>query len=309
MELHRFESFEEFQDAVVNADLAVRLLGPHDGKWRIGHLDVDGITVQQGIEAVPNLCEASGCPSHLMFLISEGRQSPTWLNGVPFAHDTLGVLAPSRGFVFRAAGPNAWISIAVPISFPMFLADDEAGRILRHWCRATRMLSAPPAAIQNLRNAALLATRPGTSPVAGRALIEAALLALIKSRACPPRPAAGRPRISPHELCDSALQRFRDLDVMAQRSDQWKNMPIGSRSLNSFFQHCFGLGPVQYLHLRRLHHIRAALRDMREPSATIADVFEWGGYPYSAYALSRYRAIFGEPPSETRARSPVMQGT
>ncbi|CAB3868708.1 hypothetical protein LMG2828_02865 [Achromobacter piechaudii] len=99
MELHRFESFEEFQDAVVNADLAVRLLGPHDGKWRIGHLDVDGITVQQGIEAVPNLCEASGCPSHLMFLISEGRQSPTWLNGVPFAHDTLGVL-PRHGVLF-----------------------------------------------------------------------------------------------------------------------------------------------------------------------------------------------------------------
>lgn len=309
MELHRFESFEEFQDAVVNADLAVRLLGPHDGKWRIGHLDVDGITVQQGIEAVPNLCEASGCPSHLMFLISEGRQSPTWLNGVPFARDTLGVIAPSRGFVFRAAGPNAWIAIAVPISFPMFLADDEAGRILRHWCRATRMLSAPPAAIQNLRNAALLASDPGMSPAAGRALIEAALLALISARADPAKPTVGRPRISPHALCDSALQLFRDFDAMAQRPGQWEALPVGPRALNSFFHHCFGLGPVQYLHLRRLHQIRTALRDTRAPSATIADVFEWGGYPYSAYALSRYRAIFGEPPSETRANAPAMQET
>ncbi|MNK18412.1 Helix-turn-helix domain protein [compost metagenome] len=309
MELQRFESFEEFQNAVVNADLSVRLLGPHDGKWQLGNLDVDGITVQRGIETVPNLCEAAGWPSHLMFLISEGRPGPTWLNGVPFARDKIGIIAPGRGFVFRAVGPNTWITIAVPTSFPLFLADDMAGQVLRRWCRATAMQTAPPRAIEGLRNAALIATDPRTPPAIGRTLIEHALLALLGSREWRPRRVVGRPRASPHELTDTMLKRFRAWDAAAQQSYQLDCPQVGARSLNSFFHHCFGLGPMQYLHLRQLHAIRAALLDSRESAATIADLFERGGYPYSTYALARYRALFGEPPSETRAMGPLVQGS
>jgi len=303
MKLHHFDSFDEFESAVVDVDLKVRLLGPHDGKWQIGHVDIDGITIQQGVEAVPNLCEASGWPTHLMLLISEGHPSPTWLNGVPFARDTLGILAPRQGFVFRAAGPNSWVTIALPLSLPLFQADNEVGDVLRHWCQSTRTVVCAPGAIESLRCAALAAADASTSRASGRALIEAAVIDLIVSRRQKTK-AMGRPGVSPHGLCDATLDLFRSVDDRFVRGvDQLDSLPVGARSLNNFFHQCFGQSPKQYLQLRRLHAIHTVLKDLGNHAVSITDIFEQQGYSYSTYALARYRAVFGETPSNTRVRA------
>lgn len=305
--LHHFDSFEEFESAVIDVDLRVRLLGPHDGKWQIGHVDIDGITVQQGVEVVPNLCEASGWPTHLMLLISTGHPCPTWLNGVSFAPDTLGVLAPRQGFVFRAAGPNTWVTIALPLASSLFHADNEIGEVLRRWCQSTSMVAFAPGALQSLQYAALVAADARTPGVAGRALIEAALTELIASHRKQTK-AIGRPSVSPHNLCDATLSLFRSIDNgRAIDAEQFDGLPIGARSLNSFFNHCFGQGPAQYLQLRRLHAIRAVLQDLGNHATSIADIFERQGYSYSTYALARYRAVFGETPSSTRVRAFVCK--
>lgn len=303
MELHCFDSFGEFESAVVDVDLAVRLLGPRDGKWRIGNAHIDGITVQQGVELVPNLCEASGWPTHLLLLISGGHPSPTWLNGVPFSPDTVGVLAPRQGFVFRAAGPNAWVSIALPLSSPLFHADDEAGHVLRQWCQSTKMVPVAPSAIQALRRVALAAVGARVPRATGRAAIETAIIGLVASRREQAK-AIGRPSVSPHGLCDATLGLFRSIDDGGvPGSGRFDSLPIGARSLNSFFHHCFGQGPAQYLQLRRLHAIHAVLKDLGSHAVSITDIFERHEYSYSTYALARYRAVFGETPSNTRARA------
>lgn len=294
MELLRFESFGEFESAVIDVDLKVRLLGPRDGRWLLGHADVDGITVQRGQESVPNLCEASGWPTHLMLLLSAGRPVPTWLNGVPFSAGKVGVLAPGQGFVFRAAGPNEWMTIALPLASRLFETDDETGRILRGWSQSARMVEAAPGAIGQLRRAALLASDSRIPRAIGRALIENAVASLVQSR----RPLAanpGRPGVSPHAMCDTTLRLLEGMDL-----DRLADMPISPRAQRSFFKKCFGLGPAQYLHLLRLHAIHEALQDLPDSLASIAETFDRHGYAYSSYALARYCAIFGELPSATR---------
>lgn len=300
MELHRFESFGEFEDAVVDVDLKVRLLGPRDGRWRLGHADVDGITIQCGVEAVPNLCEAAGWPTHLMFLLSPGRPGPTWLNGVPFDEGRVGILAPRRGFVFRAAGPNEWTTIALPLASWLLHTDNEIGATLRSWCKTTRMVDAAPAAIHALQRAARAAVELGASPTLGREGIEDAIVGLVHSRSA--RPAIGRPGASPHALCDSTLGLLGLMDRGHPAAGSLDGLPVGARSLRSFFHNCFGQGPAQYLHLRRLHAIHQALRDSDGDADSIAETFERHGYAYSSYALARYCAIFGELPSATRER-------
>lgn len=294
MELRRFESFGEFENAVVDVDLKVRLLGPRDGRWRLGHADVDGINVQRGLESVPNLCEASGWPTHLMLLLSAGRPVPTWLNGVPFGEGKVGVLAPGQGFVFRAAGPNQWMTVALPLASRLFETDDETGQILRGWSQSTRMVEAAPGAIEQLQHAALLASDARTPRANGSALIENAIAALVLS--CRRQTSSlGRPGASPHAMCDTTLSLLNMMDL-----DRLADMSISPRSQRSFFKKCFGLGPVQYLHLRRLHAIHETLQDARESPVSIAETFERHGYAYSSYALARYCAIFGERPSTTR---------
>ncbi|WP_313378059.1 helix-turn-helix transcriptional regulator [Achromobacter insolitus] len=295
MELRHFGSFGEFENAVIDVDLKVRLLGPRDGRWRLGHSDVGGITVQRGMESVPNLCEASGWSTHLMFLLSAGRPVPTWLNGVPFGECKVGVLAPGKGFVFRAAGPNEWMTIALPLASRLFLADDETGETLRGWAQCTRMVEASPDAIEHLQRAALLASDALMPRATGSALIENAVVALVQSRR---RQAAnlGRPGFSPHAMCDTTLSLLGEMEL-----DRLAGMPISARSQRSFFKKCFGLGPAQYLHLRQLHAIHEALQDKRRSLGSIAETFDRHGYAYSSYALARYYSIFGELPSATRA--------
>ncbi|WP_454695126.1 helix-turn-helix domain-containing protein [Achromobacter aegrifaciens] len=305
MELLRFGSFGEYEAAVVDVDLKVRLLGPQDGGWRLGHADVGGITVQRGIEVVPNLCEAAVATTHLMFLISDAGPASAWLNGVALGRDKLGALAPGRGFVFRADGPNSWVTIAVPLSSPMFQADDEVGCVLRHWTQATTVLNAMPSRIEALRTAALRGADSRMPREAGRRLIERAIAAMVYSRRPQPM-AGGRPAVSWHELCNATLNRFRLKDKDKRNVIRFDGLEVGDRSLRTFFQHCFGLSPMQYLHLRQLHAIYAALTSASAGEWSISDIFERQGYPYTNYALTQYRALFGETPSVTRRRYIVV---
>lgn len=301
MELFQFGSFGEYEAAVVDVDLKVRLLGPQDGGWRLGRADVGGITVQRGIEVVPNLCEAAVAASHFMFLISDAGPASAWLNGVALGPDKLAVLAPGRGFVFRADGPNSWVTIAIPLASPMLQADDEVGEVLRYWSRATSVLTANPAHIAALQRTALCAADSKMPGEAGRALIEKAIATMVFSRR--PRPApGGRPGASLHELCNATLTLFRAMDGDGRNSAGYDGLSVGDRSLRTFFRHCFGLSPTQYLHLRQLHAVYAALASAAAGEWSIADIFERQGYPYSNYALTRYRALFGETPSATRRR-------
>ncbi|OZI38739.1 hypothetical protein CEK29_19730 [Bordetella genomosp. 5] len=301
MDLHRFESFEEFEAAVVDVDLKVRLLGPADGLWHIGHADVEGITVQVGAEAVANLCEASGSPTHLIFLISDGYPVPTWLNGEEFGPGKLGILAPNKEFVFRAAGPNGWVTIAVPLSSRLFSSADDVGHVLQRWCRSTDIVPCCPSAIQTLRVAALFgASREPLERALGRARIEAAIAGLVATRR--PRPlTVGRPQVSPHELSAAAVQMFRAYDRgLSPREYRLVDLALRERARNDFFQRCFGLTPARYLKLRRLHAVHDALRASSNARNSVAELFEAEGYAYSAHSLARYRAIFGESPSDTR---------
>lgn len=301
MDLHRFDSFDEFEAAVVDVDLKVRLLGPADGLWHIGHADVDGITVQAGVEAVANLCEASGWPTHLMFLISAGHPTPTWLNGEAFGPGRLGILAPNKEFVFRAIGPNEWVTVAIPLSSRLFSSEDDMGLVLRRWCRSTDIVPCCPAAIRALRDAAMMAVAmaPHERPL-GRARIEAAIAGLVATRR-PRLPLLGRPQVSPHDLTATAIQMFRAYDrALTAREYRLRELAVRERARNDFFQRCFGLTPSRYLNLRRLHAVHDALRASSNEKSSVAALFEAEGYTYSAHSLARYRAIFGESPSDTR---------
>lgn len=162
------------------------------------------------------------------------------------------------------------------------------------WVQRTRMVEATPDAIEQLRRVALLASDALIPGATGSALIENAIGALVQSRR---RHAVnlGRPGFSPHALCDTTLSLLGEMGL-----DRLAAMPISARSQRSFFKKCFGLGPVQYLHLRQLHDIHKALQDKRGSLGSIAETFDRHGYAYSSYTLARYYAIFGELPSATR---------
>lgn len=74
------------------------------------------------------------------------------------------------------------------------------------------------------------------------------------------------------------------------------------RSLARAFQQSCGTSPMQYVQKSRLERIRAELGRLASGDKTIAEIaFDWG-YRHLGEFNRKYRAAFGETPSETRQR-------
>ncbi len=79
---------------------------------------------------------------------------------------------------------------------------------------------------------------------------------------------------------------------------------VAERTLRRAFQRCYGLSPVEYLRLRRLHHARILLMVGCPDQTTVTKIaFEVGFWDLGRFA-GAYRELFGELPSET-LRKPV----
>lgn len=74
---------------------------------------------------------------------------------------------------------------------------------------------------------------------------------------------------------------------------------VNDRALRRLFKDFFGVGPVAYSRLLRLHAVRSQLKRARGTGASVADVAQrWGFNRLGAFA-SIYHTQFGELPSET----------
>ena len=74
---------------------------------------------------------------------------------------------------------------------------------------------------------------------------------------------------------------------------------VAERTLRTAFNQHFGVGPARYLQLRRLHSIYRALRESEPDETSVAQVFVHHGEWEFGRVAGRYRALFGELPSET----------
>jgi len=89
--------------------------------------------------------------------------------------------------------------------------------------------------------------------------------------------------------------------------DVCEAMQVSDRALRRAFQESFGMGPLAYFRVMRLHAVRAELRRQRDWHGSVADIAQhWNFGRLGAFAQA-YRDHFGELPSVTlgvRGRSP-----
>ena len=74
---------------------------------------------------------------------------------------------------------------------------------------------------------------------------------------------------------------------------------VGERTLRYIFQERYGMSPVQYLKLRRLHQVRRALRRADPDLNTVQSVANRCGIWHLGRFAHEYRALFHEAPLET----------
>jgi AraC-like DNA-binding protein len=75
------------------------------------------------------------------------------------------------------------------------------------------------------------------------------------------------------------------------------------------FHRFFGVGPTQYLKLRRLNNVHCALQAHDCRQTTVTEVLTtWGVSELGRFA-GAYKALFGESPSETLRKKTGAQGS
>src|SRR2546425_10106416 len=84
---------------------------------------------------------------------------------------------------------------------------------------------------------------------------------------------------------------------------------VGERTLRTVFQETYGMSPVQYLKLRRLHQVKRALRRADSDLNTVQSVANRFGIWHLGRFAVEYRALFGESPLETLKKSGRQEST
>ncbi|MFO1036257.1 MAG: helix-turn-helix domain-containing protein [Geminicoccaceae bacterium] len=73
------------------------------------------------------------------------------------------------------------------------------------------------------------------------------------------------------------------------------------RTLQLAFREYFGLPPIAYLRVRRLHHVRRQLLELGARTSVTATATDWGFDHLGEFSVA-YRRLFGETPSQTLRR-------
>jgi AraC-like DNA-binding protein len=107
------------------------------------------------------------------------------------------------------------------------------------------------------------------------------------------------------------VERFRQyLDAHPRKALCLKeicaDLNVAERTLREACKHQLGMGPIRYLTMRRMQLVRLALLSADFAKTTITRVATDHGFWELGHFSVAYRARFGETPSATLQRPPVM---
>ncbi|VVN33143.1 HTH-type transcriptional activator RhaR [Pseudomonas fluorescens] len=97
------------------------------------------------------------------------------------------------------------------------------------------------------------------------------------------------------------LQRYDEQPI--RLSELCRHAKISERTLRSIFKELFGVGPNRYLHIRRLHLVRAALSIANPNTESVSQIALRFGFSDSGRMAADYHRLFGEYPSTTLMRT------
>jgi len=119
------------------------------------------------------------------------------------------------------------------------------------------------------------------------------------------RPSRGRPSLDRRAL-SRAMAKIDASDGRSLRvSELSMDAGVSQRTMRSAFQSTLGMSPSQYIRMRRLHLVRAALCCAISGRTTIASVGRQFGFRDLGRMAAEYHALFGEYPHQTLKRGGV----
>jgi AraC-like DNA-binding protein len=234
---------------------------------------------------------------------------PLTRNGVELRPNSISQLPPGQSYYQNTSGPCSHSAMSLPLEMFASLSVAIVGRELRSSTPASITLT--PAAmvqLQSLHTAAVLLAEKAPAviahPEAARGLEQALIESMINC-------------LSDGEIHEdktawrqhsTIMRRFhrvvgQHLEEPLYVAELCREIGVSERSLRLCCQEHLGMGPKKYLLLRRIHLFRQALRESTPDQTTVTEIATQHGFWEFGRLAGEYKALFGELPSATLARS------
>jgi AraC-like DNA-binding protein len=203
-------------------------------------------------------------------------------------------------------GPGRWGLVSLDADFfarygkvhySLVLAPSAVGRILRPTAATRQRLLQLHA-----RAGRVVETRPSiiVHPEAARSLendlIQALVDCLAQGQWLETSPARRRQAQVMERFENELITR---LHQNARVAEICATLRVSERTLRRCCRQFLGMGPTQYVGLRRLMLVRSTLLHADRRAVSVADVVRLHGFPPTSRFTAAYRTAFGETPSQT----------
>lgn len=296
---HLFNYYEAFTQAIGEAAMTMRLTALEEKRWTLESAGAGDLRLQQGYEGGGSIAEGVTVAEGWVFY---HQSHPGQTNAENFTPDSVFVAPPAKEFCLVCHPAHEWLTVFIPT--PLLFPSEDA---LEFASSAKPQLLKPPPQFTrqfvwlSQRFVEAVESQPEllNSPVAIQAfqneLLEAATTLFAKNQNPVNRHFdRWRNQIKlAEELTLVEPELSRSIATLAKESG------VAERTLRTAFNRCYGLSPLEYLRVQRLHQAQQRLLASCPDQTTVTEVaFDLGFWDLGRFA-SAYRQLFGELPSAT----------
>ncbi len=311
MQTHVYNDFDAFAESVHNVDSRMLLRHPKNRTWSISTVNLNGINIQVGRLGSGNIAQGEMRQDGYMLYMPLTDCVEYSANGIVLEKNSFALLEPGCEFCITTKEEHDWCVAFVPSH--MFALETETVEPLPgskgKTCRVTRPNRLAVNRFQALTGKIMTAANKYSQfeSTSAASCAAAEVLKIVSSyveqaQNVELRP-RGRTRLSRQEIirrCDEFLEASNNKHVSIEELTVASQ--VSQRTLRTAYHEYFGVGPVQYLQLRKLHQVHLALTETDFKACLVSDILmDHGEWDFGRFA-SRYRRLFGELPSETLRR-------
>jgi AraC family ethanolamine operon transcriptional activator len=282
---------------------------PKKRVWAIADVDLGDIKVQYGQLGSGNIVEGqSAADTYILYMPLTDACDYTF-NGLSVRIDEFAILEPNSEFRFSTKVEHDFCLAVVSARHFAFLEELPyvAERPTLRVTRGNRQSAKKFRQVLDQILTSAASCPQFESEVAARhaseTLVRVASTVVAHQPTTEP-PESGRPRVLRKDIIDRSMALLENRNgEPVSVADLATAARVSERTLRRAFKECFGVGPVRYLQLRRLHLINRALRAADPVAASVTGLLaRYGEWEFGRFA-SRYRRLFDELPSETLRKS------
>lgn len=294
-----FTEYEAFAQAVRDASMTMRLTCVEDSKWTLQFATVGSFHVQRGFEGGGSIAEGVTGSEGWTFY---HQSLPVRANGQSSSPDEVFAAPPGGDFCLACHPRHDWLTVFVPTSllFPsaqeLEFASGVCAQLLRPPPHVTRRFTS---LMRRFFSSAENHPELLSSAVALDAF-QNELLTATKNLFTRCQNSASKHFLRWYCQTKSTLEHVTgNPDESQSIADLARQIGVPERTLRTAFHKCYGLSPLEYLRIHRLHQAKRLLVASTQGETTVSQVaFGLGFWDLGRFA-SAYRQLFGERPSET----------